>query len=417
MHRTLARQPLLAACTRTEIRWIRRWGDQVAIPAGEVLLHEDTTGSEFVLILSGTVAVRRRGRVVGTLGPGDHAGDVAILGLGPQFATVSSETRCELFVIGRRYLPSLALDTDGFRQGLFPGLDRDDAVASVRQLREQGRARFERLHRGRPQLPAVAGAPEVVSWRPSRRPAPEQFAPVAHETLVRPRRPPPSPRVRRLRRYLAACATATAAGVLSVTWHPPLLVIGLGSAIDVSREISVAGVPTQPVSGSVMLVSVHIDQPAFAGLAIARARGRPTIRAAPDQTAARRAARQDFTDGQTSAIAAVADVIGRRAEDLHVAFAPHQLGGPSASLAYAIALADLLDPVDFARGRIIAATGRIDDTGHVHRVGYVGQKAAAARAAAATLMLVPVGQGAGIRGMTVIEVATLQDALAALLAT
>jgi PDZ domain-containing protein len=54
------------------------------------------------------------------------------------------------------------------------------------------------------------------------------------------------------------------------------------------------------------------------------------------------------------------------------------IGGPSARLAYALAVADLLEWQDYASGRTIAATGTIQADGDVGEVGGVEQKAIAA---------------------------------------
>jgi PDZ domain-containing protein len=66
-----------------------------------------------------------------------------------------------------------------------------------------------------------------------------------------------------------------------------------------------------------------------------------------------------------------------------------EVGGPSAGLAYALAVADLLAERDYASGRTIAATGTIQADGDVGEVGGVEQKAIAARRAGARLFLVP----------------------------
>ena len=65
------------------------------------------------------------------------------------------------------------------------------------------------------------------------------------------------------------------------------------------------------------------------------------------------------------------------------------VAGPSAGLAYALAIADLLDHGDYARGRTVAATGIIQVDGDVGLVGGVEQKALAAERAGAELFLVP----------------------------
>jgi PDZ domain-containing protein len=73
-----------------------------------------------------------------------------------------------------------------------------------------------------------------------------------------------------------------------------------------------------------------------------------------------------------------------------VSFRPRpDVGGPSAGLAYALALTDMLDPGSDASGRTIAATGTISPDGAVGAVGGVHEKALAARGAGADVFLVP----------------------------
>lgn len=96
------------------------------------------------------------------------------------------------------------------------------------------------------------------------------------------------------------------------------------------------------------------------------------------------------------------------------------IGGPSAGLAFTLALLDALSPGDLSGAERIAATGTIDVDENIGAVGAIRQKAVAARAAGATLFLVPaaqseadVAQARAIGGaeMRVVTVATLQDAL------
>ena len=72
-----------------------------------------------------------------------------------------------------------------------------------------------------------------------------------------------------------------------------------------------------------------------------------------------------------------------------VSFAERNVGGPSAGLAYALAIADMISGRDYAQGREIATTGTIDADGDVGPVGGVEQKAVAAESAGAELFLVP----------------------------
>lgn len=72
-----------------------------------------------------------------------------------------------------------------------------------------------------------------------------------------------------------------------------------------------------------------------------------------------------------------------------ISFADRNVGGPSAGLAYALAISDMLSERDYAKGRVIATTGTIDADGDVGAVGGVEQKALAAEDAQAELFLVP----------------------------
>lgn len=97
-----------------------------------------------------------------------------------------------------------------------------------------------------------------------------------------------------------------------------------------------------------------------------------------------------------------------------------RVGGPSAGLAFTLAVLDVLTEGDLTGGLTIAVTGTINEDGIVGEVGGVAQKAAAAADAGAELMLVPPGELADARahdhGMEVVAVASLDDALEALAA-
>ena len=75
-----------------------------------------------------------------------------------------------------------------------------------------------------------------------------------------------------------------------------------------------------------------------------------------------------------------------------VQFRQRAIGGPSAGLAYALAIADLLDDTDYASGRTIAASGTVDFAGEVGPVGGLNGKTAGAERAGADILLVPSGQ-------------------------
>jgi PDZ domain-containing protein len=94
------------------------------------------------------------------------------------------------------------------------------------------------------------------------------------------------------------------------------------------------------------------------------------------------------------------------------------VGGPSAGLAFTLAILDRLTPGSLTGGAKVAVTGEISPDGRVLEVGGVGQKAVAARHEGARLMIVPKAEVAEARkragSLKVVGVSTLRDALRAL---
>lgn len=95
-----------------------------------------------------------------------------------------------------------------------------------------------------------------------------------------------------------------------------------------------------------------------------------------------------------------------------------RVSGPSAGLAFTLAIIDQLSPGNLTGGKNVAVTGAILEDGSVGIVGGVKQKAVTARRAGAKLMIVPRDEVADARsragGMKVVGVDTIDDALRAL---
>lgn len=94
------------------------------------------------------------------------------------------------------------------------------------------------------------------------------------------------------------------------------------------------------------------------------------------------------------------------------------VGGPSAGLAFTLAIIDDLTPGDLTGGKRVAVTGTINADGSVGEVGGVSQKAITARTNGVQMMIVPKSEvkdarrGAG--NLRVVGVDTVDEALAAL---
>ena len=95
-----------------------------------------------------------------------------------------------------------------------------------------------------------------------------------------------------------------------------------------------------------------------------------------------------------------------------------QVGGPSAGLAFTIALINDLSPGDITAGRKVAVTGAIFADGSVGPVGGIAQKVTTAHRDGAAAIIVPSSEQKDARahahGLRVVPVNTIDDALRAL---
>jgi len=99
-----------------------------------------------------------------------------------------------------------------------------------------------------------------------------------------------------------------------------------------------------------------------------------------------------------------------------IRIASGRIGGPSAGLVWALGLYDLLTPGDLTGGRTIAGTGALLLDGSVRPIGGLDEKAVAAAAAGAEVLLVPEDNLEEARalsrdGLEVVPVASFEDAL------
>ena len=117
-------------------------------------------------------------------------------------------------------------------------------------------------------------------------------------------------------------------------------------------------------------------------------------------------------------VSGVADRVERSPLPFEVDISPGAVGGPSAGLAFALVMLDVLTPGELTGGKRVAVTGSIRLDGSVGEVGGVAQKAVTARTAGAEMIIVPAAlvdearPGAG--NVPVVGVNSLDEALQAL---
>lgn len=125
---TLARIPIFAECTKKELKQISKLVTPVHVPAGKALVKEGEPGRDFMIIAEGSAIVRRNGRKVATLGPGDFFGELAVLAGVPRTATVIAQTDMVVEAMNRAEFSSL-LDES-------PSMAKKILIGAVRRLYE-----------------------------------------------------------------------------------------------------------------------------------------------------------------------------------------------------------------------------------------------------------------------------------------
>ena len=83
----ISQVPLFQGCSQPELARIAGIMTQLDEPEGKVLIRQGEPGGDFFVLAEGT-EVRKGNRRVSTLGPGDFAGEIALLTNAPRTATV-----------------------------------------------------------------------------------------------------------------------------------------------------------------------------------------------------------------------------------------------------------------------------------------------------------------------------------------
>src|SRR3954469_20794971 len=156
--RRLARMPVFATCPVRQLRRISRWGDVIAVQAGQVLVREDHSDWWFFVVVSGRGTLSRDGRATGELLPGAHFGDAALIGLRPQPSTATAAESSVLFVLGPRYVLSLLSSSAGFRSAVAPEVEPRQFAEFAERMHAEGESEWKALAQHNAALAAV-GAP------------------------------------------------------------------------------------------------------------------------------------------------------------------------------------------------------------------------------------------------------------------
>lgn len=112
----LAGVPLFAGLSRRELGEVAAIADEIALPAGRVLIEEGARGREFFVLVDGAVEVTRDGRRINTAETGSWFGEISLVAHVPRTATVTATSPVRLLVVEEqafgglmRRMPSIAV--------------------------------------------------------------------------------------------------------------------------------------------------------------------------------------------------------------------------------------------------------------------------------------------------------------------
>ena len=94
--------PLFARCSRHELKEIAMLADEIDLKEGKEMTRQGTPGREFFVLLEGKADVKKDGRRLNTLGPGDFFGEIALVSREPRTATVIATSPVRALVITDR---------------------------------------------------------------------------------------------------------------------------------------------------------------------------------------------------------------------------------------------------------------------------------------------------------------------------
>jgi CRP/FNR family transcriptional regulator, cyclic AMP receptor protein len=114
--------PLFSGLSKSELGHVAQLADEVDVPEGKELIAEGDRGRQFFVLVEGSANVRRRGRKVNTMGPGDFFGEIALVSDRPTTASVTTAEPSRLLVVTAPSFRGLLRDSQGVQLKVLQAL-------------------------------------------------------------------------------------------------------------------------------------------------------------------------------------------------------------------------------------------------------------------------------------------------------
>ena len=126
---SLSQIQLFSSMSKRDLQKIAKASDEIDVAAGKMLVEQGTRGREAFVVIEGSATVKRNGRKVATIGPGDHFGELALLDGGPRTATIVADTPMRVLVIGQREFAGVLDEVPGLAHKVLSSL-----ASTIREL-------------------------------------------------------------------------------------------------------------------------------------------------------------------------------------------------------------------------------------------------------------------------------------------
>ncbi|HKD34610.1 MAG TPA: cyclic nucleotide-binding domain-containing protein [Gaiellaceae bacterium] len=114
--------PLFAHVSKRQLEQIAQIADEIDLREGKEMTTQGARGREFFVLLDGNADVKKNGRRINTLGPGDFFGEIALVSDTPRTATVIATSPVRALVITDRSFRRLMADTPEIQERVLSAL-------------------------------------------------------------------------------------------------------------------------------------------------------------------------------------------------------------------------------------------------------------------------------------------------------
>ena len=118
----LSKVPLFANCSKRELARLLSRVRTESVEAGHTLFVEGAPSSNLYVIVAGSAIVRKNGRRIARLGPGDVVGELSVILGDPQTATVEADTPIDWLVLNRASLRKASDEVPGLGRSLLQAM-------------------------------------------------------------------------------------------------------------------------------------------------------------------------------------------------------------------------------------------------------------------------------------------------------